>query len=629
MVAVRDGQATGMVHPIDAHALLSDTHTTALVAPDGGVDWFCTPRADGPSVFARLLDDDVGGTWSLGVQGGVVIDQSYLPATFVLRTRWSAPHGQAEVLDLLAVGPPGGDDDELDARHVLVRLVRCTAGQVGLTTTVDVRPDYARATPRWRHDDRGWSESQAGLQLRGDVPLELEEGRLLGSRQLSVGQQAAMLLAYAEDAPDGGTAEDAETLVEDTVRSWRAWDTPSVEVGPAPELVRRSALVLRALAFDETGALLAAPTTSLPEEIGGGRNWDYRFTWYRDAGLHVLALFQLGHARLGQRYLRFLLDRGLLDADPLRPMVGLRGERDVEEVELDHLAGYAGSRPVRIGNEAFGQLQVDTYGHVLDAVYTAWLLTGDLREDDWRTVRKVVDGCARRWQEPDAGLWEMRGKPRHHVNSKVMAWVCLDRGVRLAEARNDSEAQVERWRRQRDAVHAEVLARGYDEQQGAFVMSYGSSELDASLLRMPLVGFLPGDDPRVVSTLDRISERLGVGTALVHRYAADEVDDGVEGGEGAFLLSSFELVTALTHAGRTQEARRRFDWLAEHVGPLGLCPEEMTPDGAALGNYPQAFTHLGLIEAALALEHAADPEVLRLWAQRRELPPAHRRRRLA
>jgi alpha,alpha-trehalase len=610
-------------HPIDAHALLSDTHTTALVAPDGGVDWFCVPAADGGSVLNRLLDAGSGGTWSLTVDGAEVTDRRYRPASFVLRTAWTGRDGDAEVLDLLAVGPPGDGGDELAARHVLVRLVRCTRGTVRLRTRLRTRPDHARVEPRWTRVADGWREHEAGLVLRGDVDLELEDGALTGSAPLDEGAQAALLLGYLDDAPGWSSAQDAAGAVDDTVRAWQAWDAPCGYDGPARDLVHRSALVLRALAFDETGALLAAPTTSLPEEIGGVRNWDYRFTWHRDAGLHVLAMFRLGHAGLGRAYLRFLLDRCVRDVERLRPMAGLRGEQAGEEVPLEHLAGYAGSRPVRVGNEAFEQLQVDTYGHVLDAVHTFALLTGGLDAADRPAVRDVVDACCRLWRRPDAGLWEMRGAPRHYVNSKVMAWVCLDRGVRLAEE-HGLDGDVDTWRSERAAVHAEVLERGYDREVGAFVLAYGGPELDASLLRVPLVGFLPGDDPRVVSTLDRVAERLGDGAALVHRYDTDEVDDGVAGGEGAFLMSSFELVRGLVLAGRVGEAQRRFDWLVQHVGPLGLYSEQMAPDGTALGNYPQAFTHLGLIEAALTLQDADDPGTLQAWARREQVPGARR-----
>ena len=625
-------------HPIDSHALLSDTHTTALVAPDGGVDWFCTPAADGPSVFNRLLDAEKGGTWGLSVDDAQVTERAYVPDTFVLRTLWSGPGGTAEVLDLLAVAPPDGETDELQARHVLVRLVRCTAGAVTVRTTVTARPDHARAEPSWQQHGEAWVEQTAGLRLTGDLTLEHRDRDLTGTVPLSAGQTASLLLHY--DDPTGPASAldvgQAEQAAHDTASCWRAWDAPCDYDGPARELVHRSALVLRALAFDETGALLAAPTTSLPEELGGVRNWDYRFTWHRDAGLHVLALLRLGHAPLGRRYVRFLLDRCVRDVERLRPMAGLRGEQSGQEEVLDSLAGYAGSRPVRVGNEAFDQLQVDTYGHVLESVHTLWLLTGELHADDWEQVRDVVDACCELWTEPGAGIWEMRGDPQHYVNSKVYAWVCLDRGIRLAEAQGhdgqggaaDGTADVERWREARDAVHAQVLEKGWDERRGAFVMYYGSDVLDASLLRIPIVGFLPGDDPRVVSTVERIADELGRakggGPALVHRYDTDAVDDGVDGGEGAFLLSSYELVVALVLAGRVEEAQRRFDWLVEHVGPLGLCSEQLDADGTALGNYPQAFTHLGLIEAALALQDAEDPEALAAWTERDRVPGVSR-----
>ncbi|WP_433531097.1 glycoside hydrolase family 15 protein [Micromonospora sp. CA-263727] len=328
--------------------------------------------------------------------------------------------------------------------------------------------------------------------------------------------------------------------------------------------------------------------------------------WHRDAALLLLALFRLGHAEEGRRYLHFLLS--VCTGDLLTPLIGIRGDTD-EERELPHLAGYAGSRPVRIGNEAAEQVQFDTYGHILDAALVYHELTGE----QWALLRKHVDVMADRWHEPDHGVWEVRGPRRHYVNAKVMTWVCLDRGIRLAESLGDPTADIGRWRAARDAVHAEVLDRGFDPEVGSFVMRYGSTELDASLLRIPLVGFLPGDDPRMRSTIDRLREELEIGPGLLRRYRAD---DGLPGEEGAFLLCSFELVSALVLAGRRDEASKLFDQLRQYAGPLGLYSEQLAADGTALGNYPQAFTHLALIEAALNLDGAGDREALHAWAAR-------------
>ncbi|RJK96040.1 glycoside hydrolase family 15 protein [Vallicoccus soli] len=625
-------------HPIDGHGFLSDTHTTALVAPDGGLDWFCTPCADGPSLFARVLDGDRGGSWRLRVEGGRVTGQRYEEGTLVLVTAWEGPEGAAEVVDLLAVDSPvdAGDDggadggahdggrlreddapDELDAQHLLLRLVRVVQGRVRMVTEVDARPDYARSAPDWRADGGAWVEGVSGVRLHSDVEHRLEDGVLRAEVELGEGEGATWSLGYDDDAPPCGSLARARELLGLTCRAWRAWGAGGVAYdGPGREAVARSALVLRALSFDETGALLAAPTTSLPEHLGGPRNWDYRYTWHRDASLHVLALGMLGHERMGRRYGRFLIERCVRPGERLRPMAGLRGEQSGEEHELEHLAGYAGSRPVRCGNEAFDQVQHDTYGHVLDAAHAHLRLTGGLEPGGWEALREVVDVACRDWSRPDHGLWEMRGAARHFVNSKVMTWVCLDRGIRMAEALHDASAPLDAWREARDAVHAEVLERGWDEDQGAFTMAYDEPALDASLLRIPLVGFLPGTDPRVVSTVDRIAEGLGEGPALVRRYDTDVVDDGVDGPEGAFLLSSFEMVSALVVTGRRALAEERFAWLLEHAGPLGLYAEQMDPDGTALGNYPQAFTHLGLIEAAVTLARDAAGEDLGPWSLR-------------
>ncbi|SDQ41725.1 glycoside hydrolase family 15 protein [Quadrisphaera sp. DSM 44207] len=601
--------------PIDAHGFLSDTHTTALVGPDGGVDWLCVPAADGPSLFARILDRERGGTWRVAVDGGRVTGAEQVEDSFVLRTRWEGPDGAAEVLDLLAVHS-GQDPEDPDPDHLLVRVVRATRGTVRVVVDVDARPDHARARPRWRRDGEAWAEEVSGVRLASSVPLHADGDRLGAAADLAEGGSAVLALGYAEDAPSCATAARAEELVDATRTAWQRWAEDIRYEGPAAAAVRRSALLLRALSFDETGALLAAPTTSLPEDPGGERNWDYRFTWHRDASLHVQALYQLGHGALGRRYGEFLIDRCVRGVDRFRPMAGLRGEQSGEEAELGSLSGYAGSRPVRVGNEAFEQVQHETYGLVLDAAFTYRRLTGELPAEHWEALREVVETAARCWREPDNGIWELRGPPRHFTNSKVMSWVCLDRGVRLAEETGDGDAPLERWRSERDAVREDVLAHGFDAEQGAFTMVYGEPALDASLLRTSLVGFLPGDDPRVVGTIEAIATGLGVGPALVHRYDTDVVDDGLAGSEGAFLLCSFEMVSALVLAGRAEEAQRRFDWLLAHAGPHGLYAEQMDSDGTALGNYPQAFSHLGLVEAAVLLARAGDAQALGAWVRR-------------
>ncbi len=592
--------------PIDAYAFLSDTHTGALLGPDGAVEWFCVPHFEGPAVFARLLDRRIGGAFSYTVADAAPPTRRYLPDTLVLESRWATAEAEVVGRDLLAVAP-GDPDRPIRPGAVLVRRLRVTRGTARLTVEVTARPEYGTRAARWSGAGRSWRCADPPLWIESDLPLRDDGERLAGTVTATAGTTVTVLLGYGDPPP---SPPDAAHLEATTCRTWREWSARSDYAGLAADAVRHSALVLRGLSFDETGALLAAPTTSLPEEIGGVRNWDYRYVWHRDAALLLLALFRLGHAEEGRRYLEFLLGICAEAADGLAPLVGLRGGTTVER-ELAHLDGYAGSRPVRVGNEAAEQVQFDTYGHVLDAALAYQELTGALDGDQWRLLRHHVDGMAVRWREPDHGPWEVRGPRRHYVMGKVMTWVCLDRGIRLAESVGDRDAPVSAWRRAREALRAEVLDRGYDPRLGSFVLAYGSTELDAALLRIPLVGFLPGDDPRMVSTIDRIREHLEIAPGLLRRY---RFDDGLPGEEGGFLLCSFELVSALVLAGRHAEARTVFDRLLSGVGELGLCPEERAADGTALGNYPQAFTHLALIEAALNLDAAGD--ALHDWVAR-------------
>ncbi|MGW5557846.1 glycoside hydrolase family 15 protein [Micromonospora sp. NPDC003944] len=603
--------------PIDSYAFLSDTHTGALIGADGAVDWFCVPHFEGDAVFARLLDRRVGGAFTLAVAADAAPVRRYLPGTLVLESVHSSPGGSATGQDFLAVRA-GDAAQPFRADLLLVRRLHVRQGSVRVRAEVTPRPGYGARPTAWLREADDWVAAETGLWLRSGLPLHVDGATLRAEAVVHEGQTVDVLLGYG---PDRFADVDPADLLERTCRTWREWSDRADYTGHGVDEVRHSAAVLRGLSFDETGALLAAPTASLPEEIGGVRNWDYRFTWHRDAALLLLALFRLGHAEEGRRYLRFLLT--VCGAgDVLTPLVGIHGVTREEKV-LPHLDGYAGSRPVRIGNEAAQQIQFDTYGHVLDAALSYQQLTGELTGAQWEVLRGHVDTMAARWREPDHGIWEIRGPLRHYVNSKMMAWVCLDRGVRLADLLDDEQSPVRRWRAERDAIHAEVVARGFDSRVGSFVLAYDSTDLDASLLRMPLVGFLPGDDPRVVATVDRIRRDLAVGPALIRRYAAD---DGLPGEEGAFLLCSFELVSALVLAGRREEAAEVFDQLRAYAGPLGLYAEQLDADGTALGNYPQAFTHLALIEAALNLDGAGDRDALHAWAERAARPGTVNRR---
>ncbi|NYV77155.1 glycoside hydrolase family 15 protein, partial [Streptomyces sp. UH6] len=451
------------------------------------------------------------------------------------------------------------------------------------------------------------------LEGDGDGPVTV-------AATLREGEALALVLGY-DGAPHGPlTMELVDRMRDETQDAWRAWDARNSYEGFGAEHVRRSALTLRGLMTADTGALLAAATTSLPEWVGGGRNWDYRYLWHRDAALVVLSLMRLGHRAEAGVYLRILLDHSARGSGALQPMLDVDGRAEGEETVLGHLGGYRGSRPVRVGNSAFAQHQLDVYGQVLDAAFVyqqAVLGTGEeLTAGELSAVYAVVDEAARRWREPDEGLWEVRTGRRHWTVSKLYAWVCFDRGVRLAELTGDGRPALDHWRRQRDEVREEVLTRGWNESVGAFTQSYGSANLDASLLAVPLLGFLDGTDPRVVSTLERVDERLGEDGWLVHRYDPVATDDGVGGPEGGFLLCSFAMVSALVLAGRVDEARRRWEELCSRTGRFGLFSEEMTVQGVMLGNYPQAFTHLALINAAMNLDAAGSEEALRAWAAR-------------
>lgn len=603
---------------ISSYAFLSDTHTAALLGPDGAVEWFCAPRFDGESVFARILDRGRGGGFSLWVEDAGLPARRYLGDTLVLESRYETPRGVATVFDFLAVGAGAdSDDDELPARHLLVRLARCESGSVRVQAGADARLGYATKGADWRGDDGTlWQTVSPDLWLSGSAPLAREGDLLSATVDLGAGEECVFVLGYAGEAPRRVGVEEAGRLLEESRRAWQGWSDRCPYHGIAAEHVVRSALVLRGLAFDETGALLAAPTTSLPEWVGGSRNWDYRYTWHRDASLLVLTLFRLGHEVEGRRYMDFLLSHDVVRGGRLPPMAGIGGEHEGEERALDHLEGYRGSKPVRVGNGAFGQVQLDTYGHVLDAALIYHEMTGALTPDHWSVLGRLVGIVAEGWREPDHGIWEMRVEKKHHVYSKMMAWVCLDRGLRLAGALEDTRAPVDRWREERDAVRRDVLERGYDEERGAFVMAYGEKALDAAVLHASLFGFLPGDDRRVVSTAERVAEELGAGDALVYRYDGERVDDGIEGPEGTFLMCSFDLVSVLVLAGRVEEAGRRFERLLGYAGPLGLFSEEATEEGTALGNYPQAFTHLALIQAAMNLDAAEEEEALHAWAAR-------------
>jgi GH15 family glucan-1,4-alpha-glucosidase len=420
---------------------------------------------------------------------------------------------------------------------------------------------------------------------------------------LCAGEHAAFAVRYAGEPIAPITAAAAGELLETALLCWRTWSSRCEYEGIARELVVRSAIVLKGLVYHASGALLAASTTSLPEELGGQRNWDYRYTWLRDAALTLLALMKLGYEHEAEDYLDFLLSECESCGEYAHLVLGIDSGHEMVETSLDHLEGYAGSRPVRVGNAAHDQLQLDTYGGVLGAALIYQQRTSALTKDHWALLSSLVGLTAARWHEPDNGIWEVRGERRHFTHSKVMAWVCIDSGIQLAESLGVRDAPLARWRAVREEIRADVLRRGYDREVGAFVQSYGSRALDASALRFPLVEFIAGDDPRMVSTIDRIIDGLERSEGLVHRYDQRRVDDGLPGGEGAFAICSFWLVSALSRAGRLDHAEQRFGVLCDRASELGLYGEQFAATGM-LGNFPQAFTHLALIQAAADIEAA-------------------------
>jgi GH15 family glucan-1,4-alpha-glucosidase len=601
---------------IGDHAFLSDCHTAALTTPESSVTWFCVPRFDGPALLAGVLDSERGGEWTLRVRGAGLAARSYADDSLVLETLWRGPDVEVLVRDLLALGRPGPGEG-LRREGVLLRLLECRSGSASVCSRLRARPDFGRVPPSWEHVDGGLREASGPLLSGTPSPRLAETGDPEFHVELSEGESAVLALDYLRGERRFGL-EEGDALLRQTLDAWRAWSSRTEYRGAGAEHVRRSATVLRGLLHEESGALVAAPTTSLPEWPRGPRNWDYRYVWHRDAALVVLAFLRLGHAEEAGSYLRFLLRMCGRPITWIPPVQAVDEKPPPKEETLDHLAGHGGARPVRIGNAAYAQHQLDVYGHILDAALCYQEATGDLEPDELSQLDSVVEAARELWHRPDEGLWEVRSAPRHWTNSKLYAWVCLDRAVQLAETTGrEHEVPLRAWREEARLIRDHILRHGYDPASGSFVQSFGATNVDGALLQLPLLGFLPGDDPRVLRTLERIDTELGQDGWLVHRYDPEETDDGVGTPEGAFLLCSFDLVSALVLADRSEEAARRFERLCAGSGELGLLAEEMAPDGTQLGNFPQAFTHLALIEAAVNLDGAGDREALHAWARDR------------
>jgi GH15 family glucan-1,4-alpha-glucosidase len=599
--------------PIRDYALIGDAHTAALVSSDGSLDWLCWPRFDSPAVFCRLLDRRKGGRFRVGpASRHAASERSYVEGTNVLATVFSTGGGRFRLTDLMPVERlnRAHEGEDIGSHYRVLRLIEGLSGESEVEVSFRPTFDYARAETSFRRLDGGIVAGHGREALVLSCPSDFREdpsGGLSARFPVAAGSRVWVALTYRErdDPAACGLPEfDADAELEQTLDYWREWSGTCTYRGPYEALVRRSALALKLLTYEPTGALVAAPTTSLPEEFGGVRNWDYRYTWLRDSALIIYALQLAGYHEEATDFFGWLERLCIPCGNELQVMYRIDGGADLHERTLEHLEGYRGSRPVRVGNGAHGQKQLDIYGEVLDAAHL-YHERGQrpVAPELWEVLRYMADQTVERWREPDKGIWEVRGGPRHFLHSKLLCWVALDRAVRLA-ARGGLEGDARLWAEAREEIRAAILKEGYDERVGAFTQAFGSQALDASALVIPQVGFLPATDPRVVSTVERIRERL-TSRGLVHRYLNE---DGLPGGEATFALCSFWMVDCLAQAGRVEEARELFERVASYANGLGLFAEEIDPaSGELLGNYPQGFTHLGLVRSAL---HIAKAEAL-------------------
>jgi GH15 family glucan-1,4-alpha-glucosidase len=597
--------------PIADYAFLSDCHTGALVAPDGAVDWLCVPAFDAPSVFGTLLDREAG-TFRLGPFGiNFPGSRAYEPGTNVLVTTWHTPHGWVVVRDALTMGPRRGEDEvtphtrppaDDDADHLLVRTVTCIDGRVEVELVCEPVFDYGRTPASWtlvdgsRHTADATGAGQT-IRLHTDMELGIEAGRVRARHVLELGEQLYCALSWAEDLAGPPTVAEASACLDATTRYWRAWlSRARIPDHRWREPIRRSALAIKGLTYMPTGATVAALTTSLPETPGGERNWDYRYSWMRDATFTLQALHFLDLDWEADEFMQFVADLEPNKDGALQIMYGIDGRRDLTESTRDDLTGYAGARPVRVGNGAFDQRQNDVYGAVLDSILLHTRRSQRLPRRLWPIVQAQAECATRVWQEPDQGIWEARGKPQHYVSSKLMCWVAMDRAAKLAHIRGAPDLAAT-WQATAEEIRADILANGVSDR-GVLRQHYETDALDASNLLAAMFGFLPGDDQRMHDSVMAIADEL-TEHGFVLRYRTDETDDGLSGKEGTFLICSFWLVSALAIVGEMQRARDLMERLLREASPLGLYAEELDADtGRHLGNFPQAFSHLALIEAA-------------------------------
>ena len=590
--------------PIAEHGIIGDLHSIALVGTDGRIDWYCCPRFDSPSLFGGILDRERGGFYRVQPSTDEwVAKQLYLPDTNVLITRFLAPDGVAEVQDFMPIQTGAAEH-----RHRLIRRALGVRGELRFRVDVQPRFNYGRDSHETVFHENGvmFHSPDLTVAIETAVPLDFHAGGAHGEFTLRPGDTATFVLEQVPETYVPRPYSEAETreAFDQTVEYWRRWLSTSRYQGRWREMLHRSALTLKLMTYKPTGAIVAAPTTSLPELLGGGRNWDYRYTWIRDAAFSLYALLRLGFTEESAAFMNWLTDRFRepppAEIGPLQIMYGIDGRPELPEEELRHWEGYRGSAPVRIGNGAATQLQLDIYGELIDSVYLFNKYGEPIHHDAWMDLTRVVEWVCDNWDQADEGVWEVRGGRQDFTYSRLMSWVALERAIRVATFRG-LPADIRRWRSQRDEIYTQIMARGWHDERRAFVQHYDTDVLDASVLMMPLVKFIGPTDPRWLSTLDAISQEL-VSDSLVYRYNVEASPDGLEGEEGTFSICTYWYVEALAMAGRLDEARLAFEKMLTYANHLGLYAEQIGRTGEQLGNFPQAFTHLALISSAVYLD---------------------------
>ena len=591
--------------PIAQHGIIGDLHTVALAGSDGTIDWYCCPTFDSPSVFASILDSEKGGYYRIApAMDGWESKQLYFPDTNVLITRFLTPAGVGELQGFMPIARDGQERH----RHRLIRRVLVVRGEMRFRLELQPRFNYARDAHETQQYEHGvvFRSPNLCLALQATTPIACDDDGVHSEFTLLAGESVTFVLEQVERdyVPREYSEEENREAYERTIDFWRRWLHQSRYVGRWREMVQRSALTLKLLTYQPTGAIVAAPTTSLPEQLGGSRNWDYRYTWIRDAAFSLYGLLRLGFTEEAAGFMDWLTARFReRDEDaggPLQIMYGIDGRHDLPEEMLDHFEGYRGSSPVRVGNAAADQLQLDIYGELVDSVYLYNKYGAPLYHEAWEDLRYLVDWVCENWDQADEGIWETRGGRKDFTYSRLMCWVAIERAVRVGRQRG-LPADLVKWMAHRDEIYNQIMERGWSERRQAFVQHYGSEVLDASLLLMPLVKFIAPRDPRWLSTLDAIREEL-VSDSLVYRYNIEAAPDGLQGDEGTFSICSFWYVEALARAGRLDESRLAFEKMLTYANHLGLYSEEIGPSGELLGNFPQAFTHLALISAAFNLD---------------------------